>query len=281
MSKKNIIVISEQGNSGKSYISTNIIDHLRNVFHKECAGYLLDVEQVAVLNRLGERDSKGKLLREQTDPLKGIVCFDILNQGNLEEGKAHQAGTKMLDSLASDYEYSVYDFPGQGRSAFQKMFQQHELELALEVSDKETIIVIPVIEKKSLVSVEKIKEMFTFTGDFEHLNAKITFVVVYNPINPKADLLFDGYKETKQHLDLSALGNRYKLVQLANISSTFLDMVRDQPFTHFYDTQTKKARNITEEMTNEGFGPVNAMIALRRIFTNSTGFTDIVQNNIL
>lgn len=277
--KKTIVNIQETGGHGKSHKSTGQGDVLRNVFNKECAIFLLDMEQTVVLNRLGERKENGKLVVPQKDPIKGVVSFDILNQANVDEATAYREGKRLLDSFSNDYEYSVYDFPGQGRSAFQKLFKADELAVALDVADKEVIVSIPIIEKKSVINLPKIREMFTFTGEWEHVNDLVKFVVTYNPINEKTDLTFNDYLNTKEHAEFSKLGNRYEVAQLANIDPNFLAMVEDKPFTHYYNIATNKVQNLTDEMKD--YGVVNATIQLRRILMNDTGFIKFVENHIL
>jgi cellulose biosynthesis protein BcsQ len=279
--QKIIQVIAELGGSGKSTIATNLVDELR-LNGKETAAYLLDMEQITLLTRMGQRDVDGELLAKQTNPLLGVVSFDILNQQKKEAGSAEKEGKALLNSFMNDYDYSVYDFPGQGRSQFEKLFLENELAINLDLSDKDIDVVIPVSEKKSLVSVSKIREMYTFKDDFVHLNNRVRFIVMFNPIkNSNVDLTYSDYLTTKEHNEMLALGSRYIHLCLQNIDSQVLDAIQDRPFSYYYDFEKRRPINLDSNPKLNDLGLSTVGIALRRLLLDPTpgkdsGFYHIV-----
>ncbi|ALK96613.1 hypothetical protein [Massilia sp. WG5] len=275
------IVIQELGGTGKSYIASTLGDMYR-FYGQECAMFCLDVEQNISLTRLGERNSSGVLLPIQSDARKGVVTIDILNQQNKEAGIAEREAKKLLDSFMTDAKRSVYDFPGQGRSQFQKIFKENELGYALEMANKNVRVIIPVSEQKSLVSVSKIREMFTFSGDLAHLNNRIKFFVFFNPIRTtNVDLTYDEFLTTKEHQELSKLGNRYVPFCLQNVDSNVLKAIKDKPLSYHYDFEKKRPKNLEENAELQSIGMMNTGIAMRRVFLDPTpgkdsGFYHIV-----
>lgn len=275
------IVIQELGGTGKSYIASSLGDMYR-LYGEECAMFCLDVEQNISLTRLGERNGSGVLLPIQTDPRKGVMTIDILNQQNKEAGMAEREAKKLLDSFMTDSKRSVYDFPGQGRSQFQKIFRENELGYALEMANKNVRVIIPVSEQKSLISVSKIREMFTFSGDLTHLNNRIKFFVFFNPIRTtNVDLTYDEFLSTKEHQDLCKLGSRYVPICLQNVDSNVLKAIKDRPLSYHYDFEKKRPKNLEENSELQAMGMMNVGIALRRVFLDPTpgkdsGFYHIV-----
>lgn len=278
--KKLVFILSEQGNSGKSYIASNIIDQLR-INGNQTAGYLLDNEQVAVLNRLGSRNEDGILDLHQ-NPLTGIFTYDLLNQKNMAKADHEKELANFLGSFSNEADISAYDFPGQGRSALKKLFLQDEFEYALDLSDKEIIVVVPVIERKSLVSLQGIFDAFNFTGDWEFLNDRIKFVVLFNPIkDTNIDLTPKDFIASDIHKKLRTLEGRYGYFELANVNSKVIDAVKNAPFSHYFDTKIMRTINLTDEM-KDSLGIVDSNgstfnIHLRRVLANNTGFIKITK----
>ncbi|MDD2820486.1 MAG: hypothetical protein PHW29_04410 [Flavobacterium sp.] len=278
MSKKSkqklIIFISQQGECGKSHCSTNTIDQLRKQGH-QCAGYLLDIRADKTLNRLGERDEDGLLLTEQ-NPLKGIQTIDIANQNNGDFDYQESEKHKLFNAFEANVDYSVFDFPAQGDTTFTSHFKAGELEGVLELSDKEIIVVIPVINTKSLDSLISLKKTFTFVNS--SINDDIKFYVVHNPVSKETELSFAKYKQTIQHQEMLELGDRYKCFNLQNINKSVLEAVKDKPYSYYLDENFKLIQDrLPKEVTSGGIPKAEFMIQIRNIICNDTGFANIVK----
>lgn len=286
--RKIIFSITELGGSGKSHIASNIVDQLR-LQGKECAAYALDFEQNIMLTRLGEKDEDGILLPVQNDPLKGVQTFNILNQKTDSnesdvaetEAKKREEVKRFIKSLELDYEYSVYDFPGQGRSLFENLFGAKELAPTLSDIDAELCIAIPVSESKNLVSVSKIQEMFTFGGNYEYLNNDVKFFTFYNPINLATDLTYKDFLNTSEYKRISELGERHVSICLQNVDSKVLKAIKDRPISYYYDFERNRPKNLEENKVLQEIGRINVGIALRRVLfdpspNDNSGFYHIV-----
>ena len=280
--QKLVFVISQQGDSGKTYIATNIIDQLRQQ-GIETAGYLLDIKADALIKKLGQRDEDGFILDKQ-NPLNGISVIDIANQKGGNHDYKSKEKDKLFKAFEDDVEVSVFDFPGQGDTSFKQHFDKGELEAALEVADKEILVVIPVANAKSLDSIGFLKRTFTFFDDYEYLNDDVKFIIAHNPTSAETDLSYEKYLTTKEHSDLSSLGDRYIPISLLNINKNVLNLITDKPFSYYLDLDNRAklfADRIPFWVEDGTISKSEFLIQLRRILTNDTGFHQIVKNHII
>lgn len=280
--QKLVFVISQQGDSGKTYIATNIIDQARQQ-GIETAGYLLDIKADALIKKLGERTEEGEILRNQ-DPLKGISIIDIANQNGGNHDHKTREKEKLFKALEDNVELSVFDFPGQGDTSFKQHFDNGELETVLETADKEILVVIPVANSKSLDSVGFLKQTFTFSGEFEFLNDNVKFLVAHNPTSAETDLSYEKFLGSKEHKDLLTLGDRYQNVSLLNINKNILNLINDKPFSYYIDLDkrgTLIADRIPSWVLDGTISKSEFLIQMRRILTNDTGFYQVVKNYII
>ncbi len=287
MSNKNIIILAEKGNTGKSYIGSNIIEQLR-LSGNQCAAYLLDKNAIGGLDRLGQKDKFGVPLKEQ-DPLIGIKQFDISNQEEIADTvEAKKEAEYFINSLRANYPYSVYDFPGQSKTIFANLFEKGrmvddewidgELPHYLKKSKKEYFIVMPVSCYDSLSHIKMIVKLFCFNGDYVELNDKIKFVVIHNPTKETPELSVEEYKKSDTHKELLGFGDRYKFVSLAHIDTAVIKLLTGHPFSHFYDVEEDDALNVPKEF--EGRESIFEK-KVSKIFTGKQGFPNIVKNTFI
>jgi hypothetical protein len=288
---KNIFVITEQGGSGKSHVSTNLIDQLR-VMKKPCASYLLDTRATATLNRMGQKNSFGEPEEDTTkqDPVVGVKQYDILNQNGLPKDKHKEVINEFIASLKSPVKYSAYDFPGQGVAVFENLYEKGELvdgeyqdgELGyiIKRSKKDYIIVIPVNEQKSLASIIPLLKTFTFTGDYESLNDRVKFVAIYNPNKETPGMSFEQFTQADEYQALRSLGDRFKVFQTAYIDTDVLNSLGDRPFSDYYDMEEEEPLNVPEVFASKHQEDIFGM-RIRKLFTGKTGFPYIVKNAIV
>lgn len=292
LTNKNILVISQQGEAGKSYIATNIGDQLRTQ-GKQCAVWLLDLKAPSTLHRLGKRDENGNLLEEQ-DPLEGVYQIDIDNQMNGGFDYQQQQKEFFFGALKAEIEYSVFDFPGQSETSFASHFKEGELEAVLSSVEKETVIVIPVINQKSLDFVSDIREMFTFPNNPD-LNAKIRFVVAHNLKNAQTDLSYEKYLETDEHRTfIDQAEDRYDSFKLETINEKVLSLCKSRPFSYYLDDKFKVIKDrlpagversgTLSFLKNKANGKIDETefeIQVRRVLANDTGFINVVKKHFI
>ncbi|WP_136419513.1 hypothetical protein [Herbaspirillum sp. ST 5-3] len=286
----NVLVLSEQGGSGKSHITTNGIDQSRKLAI-ETAAYLMDTKATATLNRMGQKDSFGKPEQNPSkqDALLGVQQFDILNQNGYSKEQHAEIKEQFIASLKKKVPVSWFDFPGQGITIFNNLYEKgesvdgevvdDEKAFFLKRSKKDYVIVIPVNEEKSLTSINLALDTFTFTGTYESLNERFKFVIIYNPKTDTPSLSYEAFLQTEEYERLAALGNRFKLLKTAYIDAKVLTAIQDDniPFSHYYDVEEDEPieANIPKEYANGKEDIFSAKI--RKLFVGPNGFPHIVK----
>lgn len=151
MSKQVILVASDAGNIGKTFIASLILETLRQ--KTEVDAYVCDSKFQALYDRYGKKDKKGfRIPLAEQNPSDGVGFLDISDPSEK---------SKFSACLGSPAEFMLFDLPANSTQALATcMGTPQDFIEFMEFADAQPIFVCPIKDAKSIISYENLRATF-------------------------------------------------------------------------------------------------------------------------
>lgn len=236
MTKKVILVTSDAGNIGKTFIASLILETLR--LHTRVDAYVCDSKFQGLYERYGKKDKKGMTLPfDQQEPSEGVGFLDISNPSEKE---------KFASCLGTESEFMLFDLPANSTLALSTtMGTPQDFLDFMEFDDAKPIFVCPIKDEKSVTSYENLKQMFP--------NER--FVIFINGGAIKASY---GVNEKKALEEIEGFKKRFAKEQLIVLTDVVSDRVfgllKDHTFREvFVPRAERKSADGTYSVGDDAF----------------------------